>query len=90
MDILSMGCFKTILEKYAEPVVRKIIELSKDEWEKFKVDFDIAFTQYTKNSYDKYSRIKTVLYRTEPKYIYDFLKPLFWKLDVKKSLKPIM
>lgn len=87
MDILSMGCFKTILEKYAEPVVRKIIELSKDEWEKFKVDFDIAFTEYTKNSYDKYSRIKTVLYRTEPKYIYDFFEAPFLEMRRKGIFK---
>lgn len=87
MDILSMGCFKTILEKYAEPVVRKIIELSKDEWEKFKVDFDIAFTEYTKNSYDKYSRIKTVLYRTEPKYIYDFFEAPFLEMGRKGIFK---
>ena len=87
MDILSMGCFKTILEKYAEPVVRKIIELSKDEWEKFKVDFDIAFTEYTKNSYDKYSRIKTVLYRTEPKYIYDFFEVPFLEMGRKGIFK---
>lgn len=87
MEILSMGCFKTILEKYAEPVVRKIIELSKDEWEKFKVDFDIAFTEYTQNSYDKYSKIKTVLYRTEPKNIYDFFEVPFLKIDHKGIFK---
>ena len=74
MDILSIGCFKTILERYAEPIMQKVIDITKDEWEKFKVDFDIAFVEYIKNAYDKYSKIKTILYRTEPKYIYDFFE----------------
>ena len=45
MDILSIGCFKTILERYAEPIMQKVIDITKDEWEKFKVDFDIAFVE---------------------------------------------
>lgn len=74
MDILSLGVVKTILEKYADPIISKIAEISKGEWEKFKVDFDLAFTEYIKNAYAKYSKIKTILYRTEPKYIYDFFE----------------
>ena len=87
MDILSMGCFKTILEKYAEPIVRKVIEISKDEWEKFKVDFDFTFVEYTKKSYDKYSKIKTILYRTEPKNIYDFFEEPLLELEHKGIVK---
>lgn len=74
MNILSLGAVKTILEKYADPIINKIAEISKGEWEKFKVDFDLAFTEYIKNAYEKYSKIKTILYRTEPKYIYDFFE----------------
>lgn len=81
MDILSLGVVKTILEKYADPIISKIAEISKGEWEKFKVDFDLAFTEYIKNAYAKYSKIKTILYRTEPKYIYDFFEiPFLHKL----------
>ena len=64
MDILSIGCFKAILDKYADPIINKITQISQNEWEKFKVDFDIAFRGYLKNSYAKYSKIKTLLYRT--------------------------
>lgn len=87
MDILSIGCFKTILERYAEPIMQKVIGITKDEWEKFKVDFDIVFVEYIKNAYDKYSKIKTILYRTEPKYIYDFFEVPFLELGNQKSFK---
>ena len=85
MDILSIGAVKTILEKYADPIINKVAEISKGEWEKFKVDFDLVFVEYIKNAYDKYSKIKTILYRTEPKYIYDFFEvPLLQKSHSKE------
>ena len=87
MDIIFTGCFKSILEKYADPILKKAVEISKDEWEKFKVDFDISFRGYLKNSYDKYSRIKTILYRTEPKYIYDFFEIPFLKKERNNCFK---
>lgn len=69
---LVAGCIKAILEKYSEPIVKGIFNRCKTEWEKFKVDFDISFIHYLKNSVEKYGKIKTILYRTEPKFIYDF------------------
>lgn len=74
MESFEEGCFKIILERYAEPLIKGLIQVSRDEWEKFKVDFDMAFKVYIENSYDKYSKIKTILYKTEPKYIYDFFE----------------
>lgn len=68
------GCFKAILEKYINPIMKRLVDVPKDVWEKFKVDFDLVFIKYIKNTYDKYSKIKTILYRTEPKYIYDFFE----------------
>ena len=73
MDFLQVKFAVKLLEKFAEPLIKKISEISLVEWEKFKVDFDLAFSTYTENAYQKYSKIKTILYRTEPKYIYDFL-----------------
>lgn len=69
---LVAGCAKAILEKYTEPILKEISNLCKDEWEKFKVDFDFSFKNYLENSFNKYGKIKTILYRTEPKFIYDF------------------
>lgn len=73
MTIVS-GCIKAILEKCVEPIISKIKDISKDEWEKFKIDSDIAFRKYLENAYEKYSKIKTILYRTEPKNLYDFFE----------------
>lgn len=69
----SEGCFKAILENYVNPITTYLVNVPKDAWEKFKVDFGIVFSKYTKNAYNKYSRIKTILYRTEPKYIYIYI-----------------
>lgn len=66
------GFSKAILEKYADPILKSISGFCKDEWEKFKVDFEFSFKNYLENSVNKYGKIKTILYRTEPKFIYDF------------------
>lgn len=44
----------------------------KDEGKKFTVDFNLAFTKYLKEAYDKYSKVKTLLYKNEPRNLYDF------------------
>ena len=71
---LVMGCVKAILEKYADPIIAGVGRKAKDEWEKFKVDFDIVFIKYLKNSYNKYSKVKTILFKSEPQFIYDFFE----------------
>lgn len=45
MEFIS-GCIKSILEKYADPTIEKIVGFTKSEWEKFKIDSDIAFMKY--------------------------------------------
>lgn len=69
-----IGWVAKIYEKYAEPMISKVTGFAKNEWEKFKIDTDIAFVKYLENSYEKYSKVKTILYRTEPKYIYNFFE----------------
>ena len=69
---LVAGFAKAILEKYTDPLLKSISNFCKDEWEKFMIDFDLSFKNYLENSVKKYGKIKTILYRTEPKYIYDF------------------
>lgn len=73
MEFVS-GCVKAILEKYADPVANKFAGFVKSEWEKFKIDSDMVFINYLENSYEKYSKVKTILYRTEPKFIYNFFE----------------
>lgn len=44
----SFGWVTKIYEKHADPWVSKLKDIAKDEWEKFKIDTDIAFTKYLK------------------------------------------
>lgn len=63
-----------ILDRYAEPLMKGIVQKFKEDWDKFRVDFNLAFKTYSSNAFQKYSYIKTILYRTEPRYIYDFFE----------------
>lgn len=74
MDILENQIVKEVITKFADPLMKQLVKISKDEWEKFKIDFEIVFTKYLTKSYDKYCKIKTILYKTEPQYIYDFFE----------------
>ena len=74
-EIIS-GFAKAALEKYAEPITRGLVGIAKKEWDKFTVDFDLVFSKYLKKAEEKYSKVKTILYRTEPKYIYNFFECL--------------
>lgn len=49
-----------------------IKNIAVDNGKKIAVDFDLPFIKYLKESYDKYSKVKTLLYRNEPQYLYDF------------------
>lgn len=69
---LIVGSVKAILEKNSDTIAKKIIKIGKDEWEKFKIDFDISFKKYLENATEKYGMEKTVLNRTKPRYICDF------------------
>lgn len=59
---LVAGCAKAILEKYTEPILKGISNFCRDEWEKFKVDFDFSFKSYLENSVKKYGKIKTMIF----------------------------
>ena len=78
---MYLGIVTALLNKYADPFLKGVAGLAKDGWEKFKIDFDIAFAKYLKNSVEKYGKIKTILYRTEPKDIHDFFEcpSLYWE-----------
>lgn len=41
---------------------------------KFSIKYQIAFEKYLIKAFYKYSKIKTLLYRTEPKFLYDFFE----------------
>ena len=75
-DILS-----SVFKKKKKAIIAKAGEIIINEWEKIKVDSDLVFRNYLKNSYDKYSKIKTILCLSEPQYIYK----LFEAPNLKRS-----
>lgn len=81
MDNAYEGVAKAVIERIIDPAIKRLSAEIVKEWEKLKIDYDIAFTKYLKNTFDKYSRIKTVLYRAEPRYIYDFFEVPFLKKE---------
>lgn len=76
-----------LVGKVLESIASRAGDMSRDAWERFKVDFGMVFQEYLKRSYDKYSKIKTILYRTEPQYIYDFFEVPYLKKDGQPSFK---
>ena len=64
----------SLVEKNFERVFTRVKKEVKDKFTKTKIDFNFAFKTYLEKAYSKYSRIKTLIYRTEPKYIYDFFE----------------
>ena len=78
---IELAFIEAVLDKYVEPVFSKVARTLKNQWEKVKIDLDLSFRNYLKNALEKYSKIKTILYRTEPKHIYDFFEcPFLIKL----------
>lgn len=79
--IFTSGCIKAILDKYTDPIVKAIKKFSIDTWEHFKIDFDLAFINYLQNACAKYSHVKTILYKAEPQYLYDFFEVPYIEKD---------
>lgn len=84
---IAQGAVKAILDKYTDPVLNKLGRKAKAGWEKFKIDFDISFRKYITKSYDKYSKVKTILYKAEPQFIYDFFEVPTLKSEYKVPFK---
>lgn len=63
-----------ISNKPVERIPQKLWSTIKDQWNKIQVDSTAAFTKYLNNAAKKHGYIKTLLYRSSPKYIYDFFE----------------
>ncbi len=83
---LYAGIATTLLDKFAGRIIKGLTDPVKKAWEQFKIDFDIVFRDYLKNSVEKYGKIKTILYRTEPKPLNEF----FECPNLRKGSKTIM
>ena len=68
-----------ILDKYFPPIISKTTDKVKTLFDEAKINLGIPFQAYLTKSYEKYSRIKTIIYGIEPKRLYDFFEVPFLK-----------
>ncbi len=82
-NVVEHSC-KNIIED-----ISKTVKINKKDFtNKFSIKYNKAFKEYLKKAYNKYSKIKTLLYKTEPKYLYDFFECNNLKYD-DKQIDPI-
>ena len=61
-----------LIENNIERILKYLGGRVKAEFKKSQVRFRIAFQNYLSTSYNKYSKVKTILYNDEPIYLYEF------------------
>ena len=66
-----------ILDKYFSPIISKTTDKFKTLYNEAKINLEIPFQDYLTNSYEKYNKIKTIIYGIEPKRLYDFFEVPF-------------
>lgn len=76
---LASKFMNAIFDEYLSPLISKIANKLKITYNEVKIDLEIPFQAYLTKSYDKYSRIKTIIYGIEPKRLYDFFEVPFLK-----------
>ena len=76
-----------ILDKYLSPIISKTTDKFKTLYNEAKIYLEIPFQAYLTNSYEKYSKIKTIIYGIEPKRLYDFFEIPFLKKGA-DTIKP--
>ena len=74
---LASKFMNAIFDEYLSPLISKIANKLKITYNEVKIDLEIPFQAYLTKSYDKYSRIKTIIYGIEPKRLYDFFEVPF-------------
>ena len=76
---LASKFMNAIFDEYLSPLISKIANKLKITYNEVKIDLEIRFQAYLTKSYEKYSRIKTIIYGIEPKRLYDFFEVPFLK-----------
>lgn len=61
-----------LITNTCEKFLRHLKDSAVDKGKKITVDFEMAFSKYLKRAYEKHTKIKTLLYRREPRDLYDF------------------
>ena len=74
---LASKFMNAIFDEYLSPLISKIANKLKITYNEVKIDLEIPFQAYLTKSYEKYSKIKTIIYGIEPKRLYDFFEVPF-------------
>lgn len=69
--------------------IHRFAEWRKEKKEELSFKIGKTYENYVKKSYNKYSKIKTILYKSEPKFIYEFFETpyLSYGNSVEKTVK---
>jgi len=65
-----------LIQKNLEKIIDSLPNLARKLKSQAQIAFKTAFREYMKQAISKYSKIKTILYRDHPVYLYDFYVPL--------------
>ena len=65
-----------LIQKNLEKIIDSLPNLARKLKSQAQIAFKTAFRGYMKQAISKYSKIKTILYRDHPVYLYDFYVPL--------------
>lgn len=65
-EYLSEQQLITFVKKIAPSLIKKIFSIGGEQYEKILVNTELVFSNYIKIHYEKYSKIKTILYRDKP------------------------
>lgn len=81
---------KNAVEQMLSKFVPKFFEGISDKYKSFKlqqdIDLRVIFQEYLEYSFTKYSTVKTLLYKNEGRYLYDFYEPQFVKSSNNSSI----
>lgn len=66
------SAIESLLQRFIDPVIDKMSELGVESVEKIQVNFQTCFTSYLQRNYERYSKVKTILYKERPVYIRNF------------------
>lgn len=78
---------KELLGKYGDSIAASLKQITFKGWEKFKLDFDLSYKKYLDDAYEKYSHIKTILYKSEPQPLYDFFEVPYLQMENTEAFK---
>ena len=70
-----------IIEAKAAEIGGGIKRKITDQWKKLITDNMLAFSRYLENASEKYGYVKTLLYRSAPRYLYDFFECCDLKME---------